>query len=204
MNSLDPIDVHLKSGAEPLHSDGQPLPQTLLQFWQWSSSDLVNNALRGVLAEYLVATAIGCDLSPRREWDDYDLETAEGIKVEVKSAAYLQSWSQQDYSAIQFSIKPSQGWNALDNTYSPQSKRQADVYVFCVLKHKDKTTVDPLNVSQWDFYILPTHVLNDQLPQQSTLGLSRLKKLNAVQTHYESIYDEIQQIMSGPQKSSSA
>lgn len=196
MNSLGPIDVHLKSGAEPLHSDGQPLPQTLLQFWQWSSSDLVNNALRGVLAEYLVATAIGCNLSPRREWDAYDLQTAEGIKVEVKSASYLQSWSQQDYSAIQFSIKPSLGWNALDNTYSPQSKRQADVYVFCVLKHKDKTTVDPLNVSQWDFYILPTRVLNERLAQQSTLSFSRLNKLNPAKTDYASIPEVIQQIIS--------
>lgn len=196
MNSLGPIDVHLKSGAEPLHSDGQPLPQTLLQFWQWSSSDLLSNALRGVLAEYLVATALGSEQSPRREWDAYDLVTTEGIKVEVKSAAYLQSWSQQDYSAIQFSIKPSLGWNAVDNTYSPQSKRQADVYVFCVLKHKDKTTVDPLNVSQWDFYILPTRVLTESLAQQSTLSFSRLNKLNPAKTDYASIPDVIQQIIS--------
>lgn len=196
MNSLGPINISLKSGSEPLHSNGQALPQNLLQFWQWSSSDLLSNALRGVLAEYLVATAIGCEQSPRREWDAYDLETAEGTKVEVKSAAYLQSWSQQDYSAIQFSIKPSQGWNAVDNTYSPQSKRQAYVYVFCVLNHKDKTTVDPLNVSQWDFYILPTRVLNERLAQQSTLSLSSLRRLNPVQANYDSINCKMRQIMS--------
>lgn len=200
MKTLGPITVSLKSGTEPLHYDGHTLPQTLLHFWQWSSSDLVSNALRGVLAEYLGATAIGCDQNPRREWDAYDLETTEGTKVEVKSAAYLQSWSQKDYSAIQFSIKPSQGWNALDNTYSPQSKRQADVYVFCVLKHQDKTTVDPLNVSQWDFYILPTHVLNDDLPQQSTLSLSRLHKLNPIHTCYQLINKEILKIMSAPKE----
>ncbi len=196
MKSLGPINVSLKSGTEPLHCDGQALPQTLLNFWQWSSSDLVNNAFRGVLAEYLVATAIGCDQNPRREWDAYDLETAEGIKVEVKSAAYLQSWSQQDYSAIQFNIKPSQGWNAVENTYSPEAKRQADVYVFCMLKHKDKTSIDPLNLSQWDFYILPTSTLNDSLGQQSTLSLSSLLKLNPVQASYESILVEIQQVVS--------
>jgi len=74
MNPLGPMNVSLKSGAEPFHCDGQALPQTWLNFWQWSSSDLVNNAFRGVLAEYLVATAIGCDQIPRREWDAYDLE----------------------------------------------------------------------------------------------------------------------------------
>ncbi len=198
MNSLGPIDVILKTGAEPFHHDGQELPQTLRNFWQWSSSDLVNNALRGVLAEYLVATAIGCDQNPRAEWDAYDLETTEGIKVEVKSAAYLQSWSQSDYSTIQFSIKPSQGWNAADNTYSTETKRQADVYVFCILKHKDKTSIDPLNLSQWDFYILPTRTLNDSLGPQSTLSLSSLKKLNPVQSSYGSIYCEIQKTMSDP------
>lgn len=201
MNPLGPLDISLKSGAEPFHCDGNALPRTLLNFWQWTSSDLVNNALRGVLAEYLIATALECDQHPRREWDAYDLVTAEGITVEVKSAAYLQSWSQQDYSTIQFSIKPSLGWNATDNTYSPQSKRQADIYVFCVLKHKDKASVDPLNVSQWDFYILQTSTLNDRLGQQSTLGLSSLLNLNPIQASYESIYSEILELMSDQKES---
>jgi hypothetical protein len=110
-----------------------------LSFWQWSCSDLVGNALRGVLTEYIVATAVcGAD-KVRIEWDAYDIETPEGIKVEVKSGAYIQSWSQKKLSAIQFGIQQTQGWNAKTNNYSIQKARQADVYVFCVLAHKINT-----------------------------------------------------------------
>ena len=42
-----------------------------------------------------------------------------------------------------------------------ESKRQSDVYVFALLKHKDKQTVDPLNVKQWDFHVVPTKALDN-------------------------------------------
>lgn len=58
-------------------------------FWRWAYSDFLSNTLRGVLAEYIVASALGCTEAPRREWHAYDLVTAGGIRVEAKSAAYL-------------------------------------------------------------------------------------------------------------------
>lgn len=62
-------------------------------FWRWSASDLVSNTMRGVLAEYIVALAMGIDTEEgvRREWDAYGLVLGDGTKVEVKSAAYIQS-----------------------------------------------------------------------------------------------------------------
>jgi hypothetical protein len=51
-----------------------------------------DNATRGVV-EYVVALAFGVDVSDIRErWATFDLLTPSGIKVDVKSAAYLQSW----------------------------------------------------------------------------------------------------------------
>jgi hypothetical protein len=49
--------------------------------------------MRGVLAEYIVALAMGIDTEEgvRREWDAYGLVLGDGTKVEVKSAAYIQS-----------------------------------------------------------------------------------------------------------------
>ena len=38
-------------------------------FWQWAYSDFMSNALRGVLAEYIVAHAANCTHCPRTEWD---------------------------------------------------------------------------------------------------------------------------------------
>jgi hypothetical protein len=176
-----------KTGAEPLHDNGQLLDTNLLAFWQWSASDLVNNALRGRLAEYLVAYALGVADGIRVEWDAYDLKTATGCKVEVKSAAYLQSWQQTTFSAITFGIRPTFAWDAETNTYSCEQKRQADVYVFALLAHRDKATIDPLNVAQWQFYVLPVGILNAQLPVQKTISLATIQRLGATPAQFSEL-----------------
>ena len=81
-----------KTGEEKFRVGGTEFGTSLLDFWRWSASDLVSNATRGVLAEYIVATALGLADGVRREWDAFDLLTKDGVRVEVKSAAYLQSW----------------------------------------------------------------------------------------------------------------
>jgi hypothetical protein len=166
MELLDQLMVARKTGDEPLHVHGRHLPASVLTFWQWSASDLISNAMRGRLAEYLVALALGVADGVRIEWDAYDLQTVPGSTVEVKSAAYLQRWHQHRPSVITFDIHPTLGWTAATNTYSPERKRQADVYVFALLAHRDKATLDPLNLDQWEFYVLPTAVLDARLPTQ--------------------------------------
>ncbi len=67
-------------GNEVIHLGGQSLGTTLLDFWSWSSSDLVSNAKRGVLAEFIVANALGIGLNGvRDEWEPYDLVTPEQV-----------------------------------------------------------------------------------------------------------------------------
>ena len=69
--------------------------------------------------------------------------------------------------------------------------RQADIYVFCVLAHKEQKTIDPMNVAQWEFYILPTSVLNSEVQNQKSITLSSLKKLNPIRVEYGDIYTTI-------------
>ena len=47
---------------------------TVLDFWRWSASDLLSNTMRGIVAEYIVAKALGLTDQPREEWRAYDLE----------------------------------------------------------------------------------------------------------------------------------
>jgi len=183
-----------KSGEERFHLDGKYLDFNLLSFWQWSSSEILGNALRGILAEYIVAIDIGCDSQVREEWDAYDLVTPDGVTVEVKSAAYLQSWKQTKLSALTFNIQPTKAWYASTNSWGDEYKRQADVYVFCVLSHKDKSTVDPLNLSQWDFYVLTTKELNKQKPNQKTIALSSLLKLNPITSRFGEVGESIKHV----------
>ena len=177
MNDLGPINVKRKIGKEIFNIDRKPIGKTILDFWRWSASDLTNNAMRGILAEYLVACDLGITNGVRSEWDAYDLKTKSGLRVEVKSAAYCQSWHQKKYSSIIFGINPTHGWDENTNEFSNEKKRQADVYVFCILKHKDKKTIDPLKLEQWEFYILPASALNEKLQDQKTISLSVLLNL---------------------------
>lgn len=120
----------------------------LLEFWQWSSSDLLNNALRGKLAEFLVAKAIGAADGIRTEWDAVDVISPSGIRIEVKCAAYVQSWTQPRPSTISFDIAPKQARDAQTNTTSPEAIRSADVYVFALLKEQDEAKADHLDLAQ--------------------------------------------------------
>ena len=105
MNELGPIELERREGHDPFHVDGRALGFDLLSFWQWSSSDVVSNATRGVLAEYLVAQALGvAEDSIREEWASYDLKLLNGTRVEVKSSAYIQSWHQDRLSRITFRV----------------------------------------------------------------------------------------------------
>jgi hypothetical protein len=99
----------------------------------------------------------------------------EGIKVEVKSAAYLQSWHQNRLSNIIFSTKKTSAWDPDTNIYSKDKQRQADVYVFALLSHQDKATINPLDINQWEFYVLPTNILKKR--NQHSIPLPSLKRL---------------------------
>jgi len=191
---LGKIEIAKMTGNESFHIEGKNLDFDLLSFWQWSSSEILGNALRGVLAEYIVAKAIDCPYEIRKEWDAYDLLTLEGLKIEVKSASYIQSWEQTKFSTISFGIQPTMAWE--NNTWSETAKRQSDAYVFCLLAHKDQETIDPLNMSQWEFYVLPTSTLNEKVSGQKTITLSSLLRLEPIKCTFEEIKDEINNALS--------
>ena len=196
---LGHITPTVKNGSEHFHLAGTNLPHDLQGFWQWSSSDVLANALRGVLAEYIVALDIGGQGDTRNPWDSYDLLTPEGIKVEVKSASYLQSWNQKKLSNISFGIQPTHSWCDTSG-HSQKKQRRADVYVFAVLAHKDKATVDPLDLSQWEFYVLPTEALNRTRPNQKKIAFSQLLRLDPLICRYGKIQEAIGQLFPQSQK----
>lgn len=172
---------------QPFHRAGTPLDLQVGDFFVWAYSDLLSNALRGVLAEFIVGSALDACTNYRQAWEPYDLMTASGITVEVKSAAYLQSWAQKQPSRISFSIAPALAWNASTGAYDSERRRHADVYVFALLAEQDITRVDPLDVSQWKLFVLPTHRLDERLPTQKTISLATLKSLESIHATFEAL-----------------
>ena len=188
---LDKIQATLKPGNEQLTYDDKSLNFSLLDFWRWSVSDILSNATHGRLAEFIVATATNINTTKcRDEWSAFDLETPEGIKLEIKSAAYLQSWFQQRLSKISFGKRAALYWDSLTNKQSETAKRHADVYVFCLPHHENKQSVDPLNLNQWEFYVLATKQLNDYTRSQHSITLKSLQALTKP-ICYDKLHEEI-------------
>jgi hypothetical protein len=92
--TLDALKVARKNGSEAFHIANTGRGFDVQSFWQWACSDLCSNLLRGMAGEFLVAQAVGCAHGTRTEWDALDVITASGIKVEVKTSAYIQTWKQ--------------------------------------------------------------------------------------------------------------
>jgi len=175
-----------KTGREEFVTNGQSVGHLLVDYWAWAYSDLVNNVDRGKLAEFIVSSALGAADGVSATWDKFDI-LYRGSGIEVKSSSYLQSWAQEKESPIGFAVRPTVAPIANTATYDDVRKRQSDVYVFCLLKHKDKLTLDALNLDQWEFYVVPTALLDKLIPTQKTIVLSFMRKHNIAPCGYSEI-----------------
>lgn len=194
MNNLEMVEVLVKTGEECFEFEEKKLPILLLEFWQWSQSDLLNNTLRGILAEFIVCKALGIESKYRKEWDSFDLKSKRGSKIEVKSSAYLQSWKQTKLSNITFNIAPKRSWNSETLEVSKTSERCSDFYVFCLFHHKDKLSANVLDLNQWTFYLLKSEILNKKCLTRKTISLNTLLALNPIKCGYGEINEQINKI----------
>ncbi len=127
------MSSNLLSGNEPLHYNHGPLPgsvkATVKDFWSWSGSDLLNNTWRGTLGEFWIACALNIVQEPREEWASWDLETKQGIRIEVKTVGLRQSWhcESDPISVPTWDIAPSYGWNSDSGAYSDNRQRWSDL-----------------------------------------------------------------------------
>jgi hypothetical protein len=168
----------------------------VLDFWSWAFSDLRQNNVRGHLAEYIVSLALRVPLTVRSSWDDYDLLIPAGmiargpVRLQVKSAAYLQAWGQRKLTAVTFAglRRRPFPWSAdrgfvLGKTKCPK----ADVFVFAIETARRHDDYDPLDINQWAFRVLPAHLIT-----QDTLSLEKLSKL-APEVTFEGLAEAVAQ-----------
>lgn len=188
--------MKLLSGSEAFSSSvAVPPPAQLRQFWAWYSSDLMGNALRGALAEYIVALALGIRLTQAREsWGACDLVTEDGINVEVKCSAYLQSWNTQGLSRPRFGCGPSESFDG--RRYDGHPAYHSDVYVFCLETCQDRAAYDALNLDQWAFYIALTRDVQ-RLSQQS-VSLASLERFAVGPVRFHEISGALRDLCRSP------
>lgn len=127
-------------------------------FWAWAFGNLASNATRGVLAEFIVARALGVELGVRDEWVNHDVVLADGTTVEVKSSAYVQTWKQRGPSKIVFGGLKARRWTVEDG-YVGEPEYRSDVYVFALHTARTLDGYDPMDLSLWRFWVLPRAVV---------------------------------------------
>lgn len=179
------------TGSEPFRCSERPLSLTLLDFWKWSESDLLNSLTRTRLAEFIVATALGAHAEgPRDERSSLELVTPDGVEVRVKSGSFLKSFHQHDLSKVVFIPQVS-----LAHSHAVSGHRtayRAQVYVFALLDHVEKATVDPLDLDQWRFFVPPTSKLEALVTEQHSLTVPTLDELSAGSVAYEDLKAAVQ------------
>lgn len=165
---------------EPAQLTHTPLPRAtraheigesgkyVVDFWEWAYGSLGTNATRGVFAEYLVGLLLDATGERRDPWASHDL-TYGAARIEVKSAAYLQDWTQKEPSRITFSVGARYPEAGTDPERWTREHR-CDIYVLCLEVEKDPTKFDPLVLSQWRFYVVPVGAIRERGRASVTLG----------------------------------
>jgi hypothetical protein len=145
----------------------QPTGVTVGDFWQWAYSDLLMNKWRGRVAEYIVARALGIEQDTDDAWAHADLGMLSGVKIEVKSSAYLQSWDQTKLSApLWRGLKSHQVTLDAEAVWRQHETRttKGDLVIFALFGAKEHAMANPLELSQWIFWpALATEIATESI-----------------------------------------
>ena len=165
------------TGHERLYgSNAVPGDAMILDFWRWAFSNLQMDDVRGIFAEWMVAKLLGIPTKVRGVWDAYDLIAPNGVRIKVKAAAYLQSWTQgARLSQIVFSGLKGHQRNAQAHPYAEAATYHADLYVFCVQVKKKPEGWDALDLAQWRFYTVTGAEI--ALLGKKNISLGKLRRL---------------------------
>ena len=86
-------------------------------------------------------------------------------RIEVKTSGYRQGLQKPSdkmatprFGVPKVKVKADESRGLRQGQYRP-----AHMYVFCFHKEKDVSKLDPLDTSQWEFYVVPTKVINENV-----------------------------------------
>ena len=179
------MNYPVMNGSEHFQVKNQFLSATVKDFWAWSMSRLLADGPRSDLAEFIVNTALGQDTkSAKHGWGECDI-IYNNFRIEVKCSSLIQAWDRKSPTKPVFSIRKTlncdieetdTGYCYVGRDHTP-AKRRSEIYVFCLFSNTDRSTADPLNLDQWQFYIVPTKVLDEKCADTKTIGINGLSKL---------------------------
>lgn len=187
-------------GPEAFSDGDTSLSYSMNDFWSWSYSNIMFNTIRGDLGEFIIYKALEGELSNkhyslRRDGDVCDFQI-DDICIEVKTASYIQAWEQNDkpYSDINFDIARREDYDF--NTGKPikgSKKRWANIYVFCLLNEKNRDLVNPLDISQWKFWVVSTSEITRVRKDKEKLPIGQLESVNPIESNHADLLHNIKE-----------
>ena len=191
------------AGSEQFRFNDNPLQTTVKDFWAWSMSRLIADGPRGDLAEFIVNTALGIDTTePKHGWGECDI-IYDGIRIEVKCSSLLQAWERETIPKPVFSIakrigcdveETDTGYRYIGRSIDDKPERRSECYIFCLFKETDRAKADPLQLEQWDFYIVPTKTIDEKLGSQRSITIKGIERLGATPIGFDNIKSTIDAI----------
>ena len=183
------------TGKEAFLFEGEAVGFNFLDFWKFHYSNIYD--LQDKIAEFIVSKALSVNEAQNDQyWTLWDV-SYRNKRIEVKETSYYHSFNQEGKVSKQrvFGITKANG--SYDPAKSGNSEfcRQNDVYVFCLNTGDTRESSNPLNLNNWEFYIVPTVVINEKCGNNKTISLGRIKSLGFSAKRYDEIRTEIDKII---------
>lgn len=181
------------NGKEKFIHNNKELDFGIFDFWIYKYSNIYN--LQEVIAEFIVEKALGLNKSQNTDsWTLFDILYRD-TRIEIKETSYYHPWNENGKISKQRTFGITKANSNYDNSNEPNKfERQNDIYVFCLNTGTTKESSNPMNINNWEFYIVPTSVINEVCGNNKTISLGRVKKLSPL-IPYEQIKNVIDSII---------
>ena len=183
------------TGKEKFIFENQPLEYEYLDFWRFHYSNIYD--LQDKIAEFIVSKALGVDEAQNDQyWTLWDVSYRDK-RIEVKETSYYHSFNKEGKVSKQrvFGITKAHGSYDTAKSGNNEYCRQNDVYVFCLNTGDTRESSNPLNLNHWEFYIIPTAIINEKCGNNKTISLGKIKRLGFSAKRYDEIKIEIDKII---------
>lgn len=171
---LSDKSIGLLNGCEMFTSNGTPIGLSVIDFWKFQYSNLWD--MQEYIAEFLVAKALGLETPQNcNGWTLWDI-LYKGYKIEIKSTAYYHSWRTDGKVSSRRTFGITKAFSRYKDSTS-EYKRQNDIYVFCLNLGNTKEESNPLHLENWQFYVIPTSLINEKCKDNKTISLGQVQKI---------------------------
>lgn len=182
------------SGQENFSFDNINLGFTMLDYWRFHYSNIFD--LQDTIAEFIVAKALDIHESQNDQyWTLWDL-TYRDKHIEIKETSYYHSFNTNGKISKQrvFDIHKSNGGYD-EKSGNNELIRQNDLYIFCLNTGNTEEESYPLNLNNWEFYVVPTKVINEQCGDNKTISLGRIRSFGFNPIYYAHLKKEIDTVI---------